>query len=59
MRGGFKKSVMPKNKIILELLGSPREEREREKGGTEGMLEQIIAETFPNLGKETAFKSKK
>ena len=31
MRGGFKKSVMPKNKIILELLGSPREERERER----------------------------
>ena len=35
-------------------MGIPEEE-ERE-GGTEGILEQIIVENFPNLGKETGIK---
>ena len=34
----------------IRIIGIP-EEKEREKG-TEGVLEQIIAENFPDLGKE-------
>ena len=38
----------------IRIIGIPEEE-ERERGA-EGILEQIIAENFPNLGKETAIK---
>ena len=39
---------------IINIIGVP-EEDERKKGA-EGLLEQIIAEKFPNLGKETDIK---
>jgi len=32
------------------------QKKRKEKGGAEGILEQIIAETFSNLGKETGIK---
>ncbi|KAF0873527.1 LORF1 protein, partial [Crocuta crocuta] len=35
----------------IRIIGSP--EKEERGKGTEGILEQIIAENFPNLGKET------
>lgn len=35
--------------------GSQKEERERDKG-PENLLEKIMAENFPNLGKETDFQ---
>ena len=41
----------------IRIIGIPEEE-EREKGA-EGILEQIIAENFPNLGKKQALKSKR
>ena len=34
----------------IHIIGVPEEEREK---GEEGVLEQIRAENFPNLGKET------
>ena len=38
----------------IRIIGVPEEE-EREKG-VEGLCEQIIAENFPNLGKDTDIK---
>ena len=35
------------------MIGIPEEERER---GADGILEQIIAENFPNLRKETGIQ---
>ena len=43
---------MQSNKTI-SVSGIPEEEREK---GAEGVLEQIIAENFPNLGKETGIE---
>ena len=40
----------------IRIIGIPEEEREK---GAEGILEQIIAENFPNLGKKQALKSKR
>ena len=39
----------------IHIIGIPEEE-EQEKGG-EGLLEQIIAENFPNLEKETGMQA--
>ena len=39
----------------IRIIGIPEEEEEREKGA-EGVLEQIIAENFPDLGKETGIE---
>ena len=36
----------------IHIIGVPEEERERERG-PEKILEEIIAENFPNMGKET------
>ncbi|KAF0878741.1 LORF1 protein, partial [Crocuta crocuta] len=36
----------------IRIIGVPKKEKEREKGA-KGVLEQIIAENFPNVGKET------
>ena len=42
---------MKHNNICI--IGGPEEERKK---GAEGLLEQIIAENFPNLGKETGIQ---
>ena len=47
---------MQLNRTIICITGIPEEE-EREKG-VEGVLEQIIAENFPDLGKETGIEIK-
>ena len=36
----------------IRIIGIPEEEEEEEEKGAEGVLEQIIAENFPDLGKE-------
>lgn len=38
-------------RIINRIIGLPEEEKKREKGA-ENLPEELIAETFPNLGKE-------
>ena len=40
----------------IHILGVPEEEWEK---GAEGLFEQTIAETFPNLGKETGIQVQK
>ena len=39
----------------MRIIGVP-EDKEREKKGVEGLREQIIAESFPNLEKDTDIK---
>jgi len=40
----------------LKRVASDKKHEEEGERGAEGILEQIIAENFPNLGKETGIK---
>ena len=55
MKRGFKKSVIAQSKNSIRITEVPEEE-EKERGA-EGIFEQIIAENFPNLGKETGIQT--
>ena len=51
MRAELENQVMQSNGTISVRIIGILEEEEREKGA-EGVLEQIVAENFPDLGKE-------
>ena len=53
MRGEIREISDTIKQNNIWMIGIPEEERER---GADGILEQIIAENFPNLRKETGIQ---